>query len=253
VYQSYFFFLEKDYKKKTMPRCNSSIKRFKNHNNDNDNSNSGYEDDIENSTSENMIQKIQRAKSYPEELLRESMKEKFVIHEIVVQQETDVDVDDGERDEVLSESKENYMRLAIRGHNTNNNSNNSNNNKRLKSCGQMQSALVTMAIQDGDADQLWRLLSRKDVDVTETDGAGMQPIHYACLFGNVEMLTILLKHKAEIINNPDENGELPLDIAVREGNFEIAQYLVKQGAKVKSIVNGMIDGKDNRKGSSPRS
>lgn len=117
--------------------------------------------------------------------------------------------------------------------------------KRLKSCGQLQSVLVTLAIQEGDVIQLWRLLARKDVDINEVDGIGMQPIHYACIYGELEILKILLQEGADI-DTPTKKGDYPLDIAVCEGNFEVAQYLISRGARIKSVVNGMLD-KDNRR------
>ena len=109
---------------------------------------------------------------------------------------------------------------------------------RLKSSGQLQSALVTLSIRECDTLQLWRLLSRRDVDINYVDGLGMQPIHYAAKYGNVEVLKILIQYKVDI-NTPTSKGEYPLDYAVKSGNFEVAQFLVDRGARVKSIVDGI--------------
>ena len=110
--------------------------------------------------------------------------------------------------------------------------------KRLMSCGEVQTALVTMAIQEGDPIQLWRLLSRKDSDPNHVDGFGLQPIHYACMYGELDILKILLRHGVDV-NAKTLTGENALDIAVKEGNFEAAQYLINKGAYVTTIVNGI--------------
>lgn len=193
-------------------------------------------DDLDDSIIDKSIQitqNVRRTKSYPEELLRNSMKTGVCIPDIVTN--TSAMCDEHDDSDIFTNDGINRLDAHER----------SKNYKRLKSCGQLQSALVTMAIRDCEVIQLWRLLSRKDVDINETDGAGMKPIHYACLFGHFEILKILLQHDVDV-NSLTKEGLSPLDIAVREGNFEIAQYLVKTGAQVKSIVNGIVE-KDNRR------
>ena len=110
----------------------------------------------------------------------------------------------------------------------------------MKSCGQLQSALVTLAIREGDVIQLWRLLDRKDADVRFVDGLGMQPIHYACIYGKLDIIKVLLQYDVDI-NQTTAKGEYPLELAVREGNFDVAQYLINKGARVKTIVDGIKD------------
>uniref|UniRef100_A0A7M5X4U7 Uncharacterized protein n=1 Tax=Clytia hemisphaerica TaxID=252671 RepID=A0A7M5X4U7_9CNID len=209
---------------------------------------SDYDDVIsDEEAGERYSQSYRRTKSYPEELIRggikqingsipQMMKMLNSIPQIVIQPQTDDE--ESEVDSIHEDEEEEYIRLAaLRSRN---------NSKRLKSCGQVQSALVVMAIKDNDSIQLWRLLSRKDVDVSEFDGAGMQPVHYACLFGNLEMLKIVIQNEGNI-NELTKSEDSCLDIAVREGNFEVAQYLVSKGAKIKSIVNGMMGEKRNKR------
>ena len=154
------------------------------------------------------IQNVRRARSYPEELLRGPCKL--------------IAIQNGQKDEEVCSARA-YAH-----------------NNRMKSSGELQSALVTLAIKNGDSIQLWRLLTRKDVDVNHMDGFGMQPVHYASLYGELEILKILLQFNIDI-NVTTKSGEYALDLAVKEGNFEVAQYLVNNGARVKNIVNGIKD------------
>lgn len=187
---------------------------------------------------------MQRAKSYPEELLRDSFTNSVIsgIPRIFIHRtppQTVEEEDEENESALITEINAlDYVKFTLRA-SRNNNNNNVNNNKRMKSCGQLQSALVIMAIRDNDSIQLWRLLSRRDVDINETDGAGMKPIHYACLFGSLEMLKILIQNEADF-NATTSIGDSCLDIAVQEGNFEVAQYLILKGAKIKNIVNGIV-------------
>lgn len=177
-----------------------------------------------------------RAQSLPEESLRDSMRPHTVIHPYngVHSNQTNNITSDN------NNNNNNYLQTP-----TNHQPPHGATSKRLKSCGQLQSALVTLAIQEGDVMQLWRLLSRKDVNINETDGIGMQPIHYACLYAELEILKVLLQQGANI-DAATSKGDFPLDIAVTEGNFEVAQYLVSRGARIKTIVNGILD-KDVRR------
>lgn len=170
------------------------------------------------------LKNFRRTKSYPEELLRDSLRR------LDLKKLNEIHNNNGKVDDTddIDDTDEVYFAKAYA------------HNKRLKSSGELQSALVTLAIRDGDVIQLWRLLGRKDVDINYMDGLGMQPIHYACLYGELEILKALLQYNVNI-NSPTRQGEYGLDIAVREGNFETAQYLVNKGARVKSIVNGITD------------
>ena len=185
---------------------------------------------------------MQRAKSYPEELLRDSLTNSCIsgiprifIHRTPPQTVHEEENEENESELITELNALDYVKFTLRA---SRNTDNNNNNKRMKSCGQLQSALVVMAIRDNDSIQLWRLLSRRDVDINETDGAGMKPIHYACLFGSLEMLKILIQNKADI-DATTSIGDSCLDIAVQEGNFEVAQYLIMKGATIKNVVNGI--------------
>ena len=202
---------------------------------------------IQNEEHKQRLKSMQRAQSYPEELLRDSFTNSIItgmprifVHQTLPQTVQEVDEEENEEDLITEINAMDYVKFTLRAAHNNNN-NNKRNNKRQKSCGQLQSALVIMAIRDNDSIQLWRLLSLRDVDVNETDGAGMKPIHYASLFGSLEMLKILIQNEADY-NATTRNGDSCLDIAVQEGNFEVAQYLILKGAKIKNIVNGIVIG-----------
>lgn len=161
------------------------------------------------------IQNIRRNNSYPEELLRGPIK--TLLKETANLKITKENFDEDEH----------YAKMYAH-------------RNRMKSCGQLQSALVTLAIREGDVIQLWRLLDRKDANVRFVDGLGMQPIHYACIYGKLDIIKVLLQYDVDI-NQTTVKGEYPLELAVREGNFDVAQYLINKGARVKTIVDGIKD------------
>ena len=161
------------------------------------------------------IQNIRRNNSYPEELLRSPVK-------TLLKETANLKIASESFDE-----DEHYAKVHVH-------------RNRMKSCGQLQSALVTLAIREGDVIQLWRLLDRKDADVRFVDGLGMQPIHYACIYGKLDIIKVLLQYDVDI-NQTTAKGEYPLELAVREGNFDVAQYLINKGARVKTIVDGIKD------------
>ena len=177
------------------------------------------------------IQSVRRSKSYPEELLRGPIN-KLVKKTTELKIVTNVNYDNNEDDDF-------YTKMYAQ-------------RNRMKSCGQLHSALVTLAIRDGDVIQLWRLLEHKDADVHFTDGLGMQPIHYACMYGELDIIKVLLQFDVDI-NKETSAGQYPLEIAVKEGNFDVAQYLITKGARVGTIVDG-IKGviKRDRSNTTPR-
>jgi ankyrin len=68
------------------------------------------------------------------------------------------------------------------------------------------------------------------------DVYGWLPLHYACIYNNLETVQLLMKqNKNYYLNQKTLYGETLLHIAAKYGNLELVQYLLEQGAQ--SFIN----------------
>jgi ankyrin repeat protein len=68
-------------------------------------------------------------------------------------------------------------------------------------------------------------------DVNQIDNFGNQPIHVACVRGDIEEVLTLLEAGADI-NAVGELGNTPLHEAIGQGYKNIVQLLLQQGASL---------------------
>ena len=105
-----------------------------------------------------------------------------------------------------------------------------------------QRALV-LAIVSGLEGVISFMVDDPDVDVNETDGAGLSPLQWAAAFNRMKSAYCLIKSGAEV-NFQDKNKMTALHYAAQNGDFEMTKLLVEEGAQV-SLKNK--DGKGRRK------
>jgi len=170
------------------------------------------------------IATVKRTNSYPEALVRELMTPSDASNKFrddsYEEEDTDASLED-----VLNSSVDH-----LRNHNQHKNSIVDNEGVHL--------ALMKLSIAENDIAQMKRLLSRTDSNVNIPDKDGLLPVHYAAIYGQVDILKLLMDNKADV-NAKNSEGEVALDFAVKSGNFEVAQFLVQHGANTNSIVNGV--------------
>ena len=99
-------------------------------------------------------------------------------------------------------------------------------------------ALFQSAIQDGDNEELWRMLHEfsKDLDINETNHAGLTPLHYSVLSNNLDGVKMLLGYGADV-NIADCHGFTPLHTAAACGYMQMASYLIIFGANVFAVTD----------------
>ena len=70
------------------------------------------------------------------------------------------------------------------------------------------------------------------VDVARTDVYGRLPLHYACMYGHVEMVRVLLQVDRGTINHLDHDSFTPIIHAIAHHQLECAQQLLDYGARL---------------------
>ena len=70
------------------------------------------------------------------------------------------------------------------------------------------------------------------VDVSRADVYGRIPLHYACMYGHVEMVRVLLQINKETINDLDHDNFTPIIHAVTRHKLECARQLLNDGARL---------------------
>ena len=89
-----------------------------------------------------------------------------------------------------------------------------------------------LAAREGDLTEVERLLKEEHVDINEKDVLlGKTALHYAALYGHVEIITVLLAEGA-LINAGDITDKTPLHYAAPLANPEVMLTLIKAGADV---------------------
>ena len=73
---------------------------------------------------------------------------------------------------------------------------------------------------------------RNDVDITRVDVYGRTPLHYACMYGRVELAKGLLEHGPKTIDTLDHDNFTPLIHAIVHHELSCAQRLLAYGARM---------------------
>ena len=81
----------------------------------------------------------------------------------------------------------------------------------------------------------------EDNGLLRRDQNGRIPLHYACIFGKLDMVKDFLdQNEAEamqMLSMRDNKGATPLHLAVHNGNLQIVQYMVENGSNVNEPTN----------------
>ena len=85
-----------------------------------------------------------------------------------------------------------------------------------------------MAAWYGFTQSVQRIKDKYDspIDYIETSEDGRNPIHFAAVYGHLEIVKNLAKF-ADVPNAPDNNGTTPIHYAALEGHLEIVEFLTK--------------------------
>jgi ankyrin repeat protein len=94
---------------------------------------------------------------------------------------------------------------------------------------------LLIATQEGDFQSIEKLLSR-GVDPNVENNHGYTPLHYAVVYGFLEIVKLLLKNRADP-NVENNHGYTPLHYAAYYGRLEIVKILLSQGvnSNVKNV------------------
>lgn len=90
--------------------------------------------------------------------------------------------------------------------------------------------------QEGNTNQVMKILNSGNVDIDEKDAEGMSLLHWACDRGLCEMVKMLLKNGASINLQDDSDKQTPLHFATFCCHEEIIKILLSHGAD-KTITN----------------
>ncbi|CAH8642608.1 unnamed protein product [Heterobilharzia americana] len=102
---------------------------------------------------------------------------------------------------------------------------------------------------------LVRLLLRHNPDLTILNNAGQNSLHYATVYGGVEVIRLLLEQCAStpwIVDEPQPDGLTALHLASLNGNMEAVDLLLQAGASPNLVVRrpaglSPLDGCDEEK------
>jgi ankyrin repeat protein len=82
-----------------------------------------------------------------------------------------------------------------------------------------------------------KLLMQFCGDYTINFGQGYQFIHFACLYGNMEIFNLLSKNSSVDLNAPIINNDRPIHIACEKGFIDIVKILLDRGINYNQINN----------------
>jgi ankyrin repeat protein len=84
--------------------------------------------------------------------------------------------------------------------------------------------LLLNAIQGGSLNVIELLVEEYKLDINQSDGFGMTPLHLASKLGKFEICKFLSKYVLDK-NTPDDDGQTPYDLAVSENKWDTASFL----------------------------
>lgn len=93
---------------------------------------------------------------------------------------------------------------------------------------------IHTAVQQGEIEQVKKLLSVNPQLVNAKDESGRTPLHWAARIQKLEMVKLLLERGADV-NAKDDNGIAALHHLVFRGNLEGVEHLLEHGADVNIV------------------
>ncbi|XP_038052571.1 myotrophin-like [Patiria miniata] len=93
------------------------------------------------------------------------------------------------------------------------------------------------ACQNGDMEQLTKLIEEDGEDVNQVLSQGRRPLHIAADYGQTEVIRKLTENGADV-NAVDKNNISVLLAAIFEGHTQCVDYLLQKGAKKDGKFNG---------------
>ena len=90
------------------------------------------------------------------------------------------------------------------------------------------------ALKNREADKALSLLKEGCDPYFETN-YGWGPLHFAAIYGYIEVLTLLLEKGVFDVNTIGMTGATPLNMAIRNGHTECARMLLNSGTKLNKV------------------
>ena len=92
------------------------------------------------------------------------------------------------------------------------------------------------AVIDGDLEKVKKMLDEDPKSIrllaNSKDHDGIAPLHWAVLYGKIEMAKCLIDNGADVDMKNDSDGATPLHLAAIYGEIEIVKSLIDNGAHV---------------------
>jgi ankyrin repeat protein len=85
------------------------------------------------------------------------------------------------------------------------------------------------AVQMGNEDDVWSLLTRRDIELNKEDGLKKTPLSYAAANGSEEIVRMLISQPEIHIDTRDMNQKTPLSWAVENGHEAVVKLLLGNG------------------------
>jgi ankyrin repeat protein len=100
-----------------------------------------------------------------------------------------------------------------------------------------QMSPLCVAASRGDVLEIRRLIDNGLAEVTEHDGRGRTPLHYAACYGQKDTAKLLIE-KGTDVDARDRWQQTPLHVAASFGNIQVVRMLVAEGADLNAQGSG---------------
>ena len=95
----------------------------------------------------------------------------------------------------------------------------------------LQKEKLHFAAQDGNLEEVKKLLKEEFPVNAFDEDLGWTPLHYAAKEGHLEVMACLIEQGADVNAHQEEKiGETPLGLAAGDCSYEVAKLLVDSGA-----------------------
>lgn len=106
-----------------------------------------------------------------------------------------------------------------------------------------QSLEIIKAIKTGDMDYISQFVNNNwlGIRLMDEDGCESYAIHYAALYGQLEIVQLFLEKESHLLNLPDTLECTPISYAAAKGHVQVVDYLAKMGADLSIAMNYSAD------------